>query len=220
MKHLQLRAADGHSFTTYLATPAGRPRGGVVVVQEIFGVTKHIERMADRYAEHGYLAIAPSLFDRQERRVDLPYDAEGSARGVTLARNAPTAGLMTDLDASVDVLVHTGAVAMVGYCWGGRVVFQASSRANIAAGVVYYGGGIPSLLDHKPRVPVQFHFGRRDEHIPLDDVERIRAAYPQGEYHLYPAGHGFNCPERSSYDPSAAHVAFGRSLEFFEKHLG
>jgi carboxymethylenebutenolidase len=192
-----------------------------MVLQEIFGLNKHIEGMADRYARHGYLAIAPALFDRQERRVELAHDSEGTARGMALASNASTAGLRADLTASGDVVLHTGAVGLVGYCWGGRIVFQASGHANVACGVVYYGGGIPALLDEvTPRCPLQFHFGTQDPHIPLSDVDRIRAACPTAEIHLYPAGHGFNCPDRSSYDASAAHLAFQRSLEFLEKHVG
>lgn len=221
MSHLQLRAADGHTFSAYLAKPAGTPmRGGIVVVQEIFGVTGHIERVADQYAAKGYLAIAPALFDRQERGVNLPYDEQGSKVGFGYAQKASTEGLMADLTAAIDAVSHAGAVGMVGYCWGGRVVYMAGSRTNITAGVVYYGGGITQVLEPTPRCPMLFHFGQHDTHIPLADVERIRAAYPQGEYHLYDAGHGFNCTDRSSFDAAAAHLALERTLAFFERQLG
>lgn len=221
MSHLQLRAADGHSFSAYVARPAGTVRGGgIVVVQEIFGVTSHIERVADQYAAKGYLAIAPALFDRQERAVSLPYDATGSARGLTFARNANVDGLMADLTAAAGTVAHAGAVGMVGYCWGGRVVYMAASRTNIAAGIVYYGGGIPDVLQPTPRCPVQFHFGKHDTHIPPSSIEQIRAAYPQGEFHLYDAGHGFNCTDRPSYDAKAAHEAFQRTLRFLGDHIG
>jgi carboxymethylenebutenolidase len=220
MSHLQLRAEDGHTLSAYLAKPDGAMRGGIVVVQEIFGITGHIERVADQFATQGYLAIAPALFDRQERGVNLPYDDTGVAHGFALARGASTAGLMADLNAAVDAVSHAGAVGMVGYCWGGRVVYMAGSRTNIAAGVSYYGGGIVDVLEPVPRCPMQFHFGEKDTHIPLADVQKIRAAFPQGEYHLYAAGHGFNCTDRDSYDATAAFQAFQRTLEFFRKHLG
>lgn len=220
MSHLQLRAEDGHTLSAYLAKPEGTTRGGVVVVQEIFGITGHIERVADQFAAQGYLAIAPALFDRQERGVNLPYDESGVTHGFALARAASTAGLMADLNAAVDAVSHAGAVGMVGYCWGGRVVYMAGSRTNIAAGVSYYGGGIVDVLDPVPRCPMQFHFGEKDAHIPPGDVQKIRAAFPQGEYHLYAAGHGFNCTDRDSHDAAAAHQAFQRTLEFFRKHLG
>lgn len=163
MSHLQLRATDGHSFSSCLARPEGLARGGIVVVQEIFGVTGHIERVAEQFAAEGYLAIAPALFDRQERGVDLAYDT---------------------------------------------------------AGVVHCGGGIPQVVEPTPRCPMQFHFGEQDTHIPLRDAAKIRGAFPQGEYHTYAAGHGFNCAERASYDAAAAHLAFVRVKEFFGKHLG
>lgn len=220
MSHLQLRAADGHTFSAYVVKPEGLARGAVVVIQEIFGVTGHIERVAEQYAAQGYLAIAPALFDRQERGVNLPYDQTGIAKGVGLMHNADRAGLVADVNATIGAVAHAGAVGMVGFCWGGAVTYVAACRTNIAAAVVYYGGGIASMLDDTPRCPTLFHFGDRDAHIPLADVARIRSAYPQGEYHVYAADHGFNCTDRSSHDAAAAHVAFGRTLEFFRKHLG
>lgn len=222
MSHLQLRAADGHTFQAYLARPQDNTpvRGAVVVVQEVFGVTGHIERVATQYADHGYLSIAPALFDRQQRGVNLPYDEQGLKAGLGYATKADTNGLMADLAAAIDAVRHAGAVGMVGYCWGGRVVYMAGARTNIAAGVVYYGGGITQVLDPAPRCPMLFHFGKQDAHISLADVERIRAAYPQGEYHLYEAGHGFNCTDRSSFDAAAAHQALERTLAFLAKHVG
>jgi carboxymethylenebutenolidase len=222
MSHLQLRAADGHRFQAYLARPGDTApmRGAIVVVQEIFGVTGHIERVAEQYAAQGYLAIAPALFDRQQRGVNLPYDDQGVKTGLDYAMQADANGLMADLNASIDAVAHAGAVGMVGYCWGGRVVYMAGSRTNIAAGVVYYGGGIPQVLEPTPRCPMLFHFGKQDTHIPLADVELIRAAYPQGEYHLYEGGHGFNCPARPSFVAAAAHQALERTLVFFGKYVG
>jgi carboxymethylenebutenolidase len=220
MSHLQLRAADGHTFSSYLARPEGPARGSVVVVQEIFGVTGHIERVTDQFAAAGYLAIAPALFDRQERGVNLAYDEAGIARGVGFMQKADFGQVMLDLDAAIAAVDHAGAVGMVGYCWGGLVTYLAGSRTNIAAGVVYYGGGIPQVLEPTPRCPMQFHFGAHDTHIPISDVEKIRAAFPQGEYHVYAAGHGFNCTDRASHDAAAAHRAFARTQEFFSKHLG
>ena len=220
MSHLQLRAADGHTFSSYLARPKGLARGGIVVVQEIFGVTGHIERVADQFAAEGYLAIAPAVFDRQERGVNLAYDEAGIAQGLGYMQRADFGQVMTDLQAAIDAVAHAGAVGMVGYCWGGLVTYLAGSRTSIAAGVAYYGGGIARFLEPVPRCPMQFHFGEQDSHIPMSDVEKIRAAVPQGEFHMYAAGHGFNCTDRASHDAAAAHLAFARTKEFFSKHLG
>jgi carboxymethylenebutenolidase len=220
MSHLQLRAADGHTFSSYLARPTGLARGGMVVVQEIFGVTGHIERVTDQFAAEGYLAIAPAVFDRQQRGVNLAYDEAGIAAGVGYMQRADFDQVMTDLQAAIDAVAHAGPVGMVGYCWGGLVTYLAGSRTSIAAGVAYYGGGIARFLEPVPRCPMQFHFGEQDSHIPMRDVELIRNAFPQGEYHMYAAGHGFNCTDRASHDAAAAHLAFARTKEFFSKHLG
>ena len=220
MSQLQLRAADGHTFSSYLARPEGLAHGGIVVIQEIFGVTGHIERVADQFAAEGYLAIAPAVFDRQERGVNLAYDEAGLARGLDFMQRADFGDVMTDLKAAIDAVSHAGPVGMVGYCWGGLVTYLAGSRTSIAAGVAYYGGGIARFLEPVPRCPMQFHFGEQDSHIPMRDVELIRNAFPQGEYHMYAAGHGFNCTDRASHDAAAAHLAFARTKEFFSKHLG
>jgi carboxymethylenebutenolidase len=220
MSNLQLRAADGHEFSTYFVKPEGPPRGAVVVVQEVFGVNSHIRRLVEQYATEGYLAAAPALFDRQKRGVDLGYDAKGVEEGIGYMKKADPAGVLADLNATIDAAARAGRVGMVGYCWGGRVAYLAGCRTNIAAGVAYYGGGIAQLLPETPRCPMMFHFGERDAHIPLADVDAIRKAYPEGIYHLYAADHGFNCPDRASFDSPSAHLAFARTLEFFRKHIG
>ena len=220
MSHLQLRAADGNVFSAYEAKPEGRPRGAVVVIQEIFGVNSHIRWVAEQYAAAGYLVIAPPLFDRQHKGVDLGYDPASVQQGMAYVAKTDTAGVLADMNAAIHAVAHAGNVGLVGYCWGGRMAYLAGCRTNIAAGIVYYGGGIPQLLPETPRCPMLFHFGEQDSHIPLSDVEALRKAYPQGTYHLYPAGHGFNCPERPTFDAASAHLAFSRSVEFFRKHLG
>jgi carboxymethylenebutenolidase len=220
MTTLQLRASDGHVFPAYVAKPEGRPRGGLVVIQEIFGVNSHIRRVTEQYAAQGYLAIAPALFERQQKGVDLGYDAAGFEKGIALMMKATNEGVLADVNAAISAVAHAGRVGMVGYCWGGRVTYLSACKTNIAAGVAYYGGGIAQLLPETPRAPVMFHFGEKDTHIPLSDVEKIRQAYPQGIYHLYPAGHGFNCTERADYDAPSARLAFDRSIEFFHQHVG
>jgi carboxymethylenebutenolidase len=220
MSHLQLRAADGNELSAYLAKPEGEPRGAVVVVQEIFGVNSHIRRVAEQYAAEGYLAIAPALFDRQVRGVEMGYDPASVQQGIAYMVKADTDGVIADVNAAIDAVRHAGRIGMVGYCWGGRVTYLAACRTDIAAGVAYYGGGLPQLLGETPRSPMMFHFGERDSHIPLTDVDAVRQAYPQGTYHLYPAGHGFNCTERADFDAASAHLAFSRTVEFFRKHIG
>lgn len=216
--NVELIASDGHRLSAYLAEPASQPRGGVVVVQEIFGVTRHIRALVDQYAAAGFLAVAPALFDRVERNVDLPYTDMAKGLGYMQALN--DAEVMLDLQAAVLRLRSAGKVAVVGYCWGGTMAYLAAVRLKIDAAVAYYGGGISRHLGNKLRAPVMFHFGERDAHIPKSAVEQIKAAHPQEIYHLYPAEHGFNCTDRASFEPESAELALKRSLEFLHRHLG
>jgi len=217
--NVELTAGDGHRLSAYLAEPTGTPRGGIVVIQEIFGVTRHIRAVADQYAAAGFLATAPALFDRVERNVDVPYT--DMQKGFSYVKQLKTDQVMLDIQAGVDrVAAATGKVGVVGYCWGGTMAFLAAARLNIAAAVAYYGGGIHDHTDEKPRVPVMFHFGEQDTHIPMSAVAQIKAAYPQGIYHLYAAGHGFNCTDRASFDAASAKLALQRSLEFLHRHVG
>jgi carboxymethylenebutenolidase len=219
MGHIvDLTAADGHRLGAYLAEPAGTPRGGIVVIQEVFGVTRHIRAVADQYATAGYLAIAPALFDRMEPNVDVPYTDMSRAMGYLKAVDTDKAIL--DVQAAAEHVGSAGKVGVVGFCWGGTIAYFAAARLKIDAAVAYYGGGIHHHLSEKPRAPVMFHFGEKDTHIPLSAIDEIKAAYPEGIYHLYPAEHGFNCTDRASYEPTCSKLAFERSLEFLRKHVG
>ncbi len=215
---VQLTAGDGHRFGAYRASPAGTPRGGLVIVQEIFGVTRHMREVADQYAAQGYLSIVPATFDRVERSVELDYTE--IARGRDYAGALKLEQTLLDLNASIDALAPTEKRGVVGFCWGGTIAYLAACESPIAAAVCYYGGRITQYLDHKPRCPVMYHFGERDKAIPLTAVEQIRASHPEGIYHLYPAGHGFNCTERADYDPASARLAFDRTIKFLARHVG
>jgi carboxymethylenebutenolidase len=215
---IELTAADDHRLSAYEAKPSAKPRAGIVVIQEIFGVTRHIRAVADQYAAAGFHAIAPALFDRVERGVEVPYT--DSAKGRAYMQALKEADVMLDLKAAADRVRPAGKVGVVGYCWGGTMAYLAGARLDIDAAVAYYGGGIDRHLDEKPRCPVMFHFGEKDTHIPLAAVDKIKAATPQGVFYLYPAEHGFNCTDRSSFEPASAALAFERSLEFLHRYLG
>ncbi|HLW22918.1 MAG TPA: dienelactone hydrolase family protein [Steroidobacteraceae bacterium] len=215
---IELSAADGHRLSAYLAEPAEKPRGGLVVIQEIFGVTRHIRAVADQYAAAGYLSIAPALFDRIERNVDVPYS--NMQRGYSYMQKTDLEKAMLDVDAGVARVRAAGKVGVVGYCWGGALAYLAAARLKVDAAICYYGGGIDQHVGEKPRVPVLFHYGEKDSHIPPTAVAKVKAAVPQGTFYLYPAEHGFNCTDRSSYEPASAQLAFERSLEFLHRHVG
>jgi carboxymethylenebutenolidase len=220
-KTIDLTAADGHRLNAYVAEPAAVPRAAVIVVQEIFGVNSHIRSVADGYATAGYLAIAPAMFDRVERNYETGYAPAEIERGRDAMQKIGWDQAMADVGAALGVAKKTGKVGIVGYCWGGTVTWLAAARVpGLAAAVSYYGGGVPNFIDEKSRCPVMFHFGEKDASIPLDKAKAVAAAHPEAIAHFYPAGHGFNCDQRGSYDALAARVARERTLEFFAKHLG
>jgi carboxymethylenebutenolidase len=219
--NVELVAADGHRLSAYLSSPGGRPRGGMVIIQEIFGVTRHIRAVADQYAAAGFQSIAPAMFDRVEKNVDVPYS--DMARGKDYVSRLKDEQVTLDVQAAIDYVRGTGKVGVVGYCWGGTVAYLASSRNEVDAAVAYYGAAIGRHVAEgaaRPRVPIMFHFGETDASIPLTVIEQIKAAVPQGIFHLYPAGHGFNCTERQSFEPASAALALERSLEFLHRNIG
>ena len=219
---ISLTAADGHRLTAYRADPAGAQRGGLVVIQEIFGVNDHIRGVCDAFADDGYRVVAPALFDRAEPGIALAYDADGMTRGRAFKAELGWDGPLADVAAAVAALKNDGPVAVVGYCWGGSVAWLAATRlAGLACVVGYYGGQIVDFKDETPRCPVLLHFGETDAAIPLAAVEAIRAAHPEIPVHLYPgAGHGFNCEPRADYHPESARLARERTMAFLARHIG
>lgn len=219
-EHTTLMARDGHEFGAYLAAPKGAPRGAMIIVQEIFGVNTHIRAVADEYAAQGYLSIAPALFDRIRRGIEMGYSAEDMQQGIGYMMQLKPEQFLADVAAARNVVQHAGKTGIVGYCWGGTVAWLAACELPVACAISYYGGSTVKYLDRKPKKPVMYHFGEQDTHIPLSDIDKIRAAHPEGIYHLYPAGHGFNCSMRDSYDAPSAKLAFERTLAFIGEHVG
>lgn len=223
---IDLTAKDGFTFPAYVAEPADKPRGAVVVVQEIFGVNSHIRSVADGYAAEGYLAVAPATFHRVKQGVELGYAEDDMKAGFglkTAVEALPAPGVLQDLQAAVDYAARAGKVGIVGYCWGGLLTWRAAAEVSgLAAAAPYYGGGMttPEESARKPKVPVLVHFGNNDHWIPLDTVDAFKKAHPDVEVHVYACGHGFNCDQRGSYDAAAAKLAKERTLAFFAKQLG
>lgn len=217
-KDTQLTAVDGHVLAAYLATPAGKPRAGLVVIQEVFGLTGHVRRVTDNFAAQGYLAIAPALFDRVAPGITLDYADVERGRDTMLKLDFDQT--LLDIDAAVAEVRRAGRVAAVGYCWGGAMADLAACRLELDAAVSYYGGRITDWLDLQPKCPVLYHFGGKDRLVPQENVERIRAARPDGIFHIYPdAGHGFNCDERADFEPASARKALERTLAFLRQNF-
>jgi carboxymethylenebutenolidase len=218
---IELTAGDGHRLHAYEASPAGRARGAVVVVQEIFGVNAHIRSVADAYAASGYRALAPALFDRVRPNVELGYADADIAEGRTIRGRVSFEQALADVDAARAALAASAKVGIVGYCWGGTVTWLAAARLDgFAAASSYYGGGIGQFASEHPRCPTQCHFGEKDHAIPQSEVDAVRRANPDVPIYMYPAGHGFSCDARASYDADSAALARRRTLEWFAKYVG
>ena len=214
-----LMARDGHEFQAYLAAPPGKPRGALLVIQEIFGVNAHIRAVTEGFAAEGYTAIAPALFDRVRRGIELGYTPDAVQEGTGYRAQLQPENTLKDLAAALAVVRNSGRAGSVGYCYGGSLSYLAACQLKVACAVVYYGR-VTAYLGQKPRCPVQYHYGSLDRSIPLSDVEAIRAAHPDAPVYVYEgAGHGFNCDQRDSYDPQAAALAHRRTLEFCARYL-
>ena len=224
-KFIDLVAADGKSFKAYVAAPSGKPKGGVVVIQEIFGVNSHIQAVADGYAAEGYLAVAPATFLRAQPDVDLGYtpaDMQAGSALKTTIEALPAPGVMQDLQAAVNHAASAGKVGVVGYCYGGLLTWRSACLLDgVSAAAPYYGGGMTSLAEiaRRPKCPVLAHFADDDSYIPMDTVEAFKAAHPEVEVQVYRGHHGFNCDQRGSYDETAAKLARERTLAFFARQL-
>jgi carboxymethylenebutenolidase len=218
---ITLTAADGFQLGAYRTQPEGAPKGAVVVIQEIFGVNAHIRTVCDRFAVQGYVAVAPSIFDRTERNFQSGYSPEEIATARKFIASPDWDAMLRDTQAAIDSVQDVGPVGIIGFCLGGSIAYAAATRlTGLKAAVGYYGGAITRFLNDEPQVPTQLHFGAEDHGIPLSDVNIIRARRPEVEIFVYDgAGHGFNCDQRASYHKASADLARGRSLTFLETHL-
>ena len=223
MTKIMLTASDGFEFAAHEAKAPDKPRGGLVVIQEIFGVNPHIRKVADEYAADGYHVIAPGIFERGERNFAVGYEKADIDRGVALRAKIPVEATLLDIAASIDRVKGAGKVAIVGYCWGGSLAwFGAARLPGLAATVGYYGGMIASNLGDKPRCPVMLHFGEKDTGIPMSDVEKIKAAVDPAKVQIftYPAGHAFNRDGNAAYNAHCAMLARMRTVKFLAEHVG
>jgi carboxymethylenebutenolidase len=218
---IKLTTKDGATIGAYKALPTGKPRAGLVVLQEIFGVNHHIRKIADRFAFAGYLVVAPSLFDRVEPGAELGYSEADFKKGMELRGRTKLEETLADMEAAIAVASEAGPVGIVGYCWGGTMAYAAATHlSGLAGAVCYYGSGIAAMRNERLLAPTEFHFGEEDKSIPPDDVAKIRASHPDSAIYVYPGvGHAFACDERPSFDEKSASLAESRTLEFFARRL-
>jgi len=218
-EQLRINTSGMQCIGAYQAKPTGKPKGGIVVIQEIFGINGHIREVVDRFAAAGYVAIAPAFFDHLETDVELDYDADGIARGRALISELDIDQVIADVGSAADAIRSAGKIGVVGYCWGGTIALLSASRLGLPA-VSYYGARNVAWLHETFTAPLQFHFGANDSSIPPEAIDRHRQCLPDAEIHVYPAGHGFNCDRRKDFDADSATLARERTLAFFARTLG
>lgn len=207
---------DGFGLSAISAEPKGAPIGGVVVIQEIFGLTDHIEEICGVFADAGYHAIAPSLFDRVEKGFLVGHDQDGIQRGIAAVMKSPWPQVVSDMQAAIDALPQP--VYVTGFCYGGAAAWMAAAQCTgVKAASCFYGRLIANLLDHKPKAPVMLHYGARDASIPPENVESVRLAAPNSPLYLYDAGHGFCRAGSHDYDAAARELALDRTLNWFAR---
>ena len=220
---IELTATDGHRFQAWRADPPGKPRAGLVIVQEIFGLNDHMRKVTDGFGYDGYLALCPALFDRVAPGIELGYTEDDIAKGREVRAKVPYPKALNDIAAAAAALQRAGCikVAVIGYCWGGTLAWLAATRVTgINAAISYYGGGVAEHAQENPRCPVLFHFGETDASIPMSDVDKIGRMQPDTDLFVYPAGHGFSCDARGSYDKASSDKARERTREFLRRYAG
>jgi carboxymethylenebutenolidase len=221
-KQFLLTAADSHKLGAYRADPAGKPKGGIVVIQEIFGVNHHIRAVCDRFAQEGYVAVAPALFDRMVPNFESGYSPPEIEKARSYIAKPDWDAMLRDTDAAIKEIKSAGPTAIIGFCMGGTITFLAAARlSGLKCAIAYYGGRIVAFADEKPKCPLQMHFGENDQSIPMTDVEIIKKQRPDAEIYVYKdAGHGFHCDERGSFHQPSRDLAWQRTTAFLKKHMG
>lgn len=222
-ERIRLTTADGFELGAYRARPEGAVRGGVVLIQEVWGLNNWVRSVADRWARHGYLTIAPSMFDRMQPGFESEnYAPDHFAIVGELMKSFSMDKALLDIEAAIRAASEGGKVGITGYCFGGRLSWVAAARAaGLSAASGYYGGGVPNYIDLTPRVPIEMHFGDEDQGIPLEQVEQLKTRHPEADIYVYNGDHGFcNSDRPEKFDEASCTKASARSLEFFHKHLG
>lgn len=218
---ISLSAADGHQLDAYKSEPSGPAKGGLVIIQEIFGINGQIRRTTDHFAGQGYLSIAPALFDRVEKGVELTYNEDDFAKGREIRGKITDEWIIADIGAAVREVSSAGKVSVIGFCFGGYATYVAACKVDgVAAAMPFYGGGIAAKVgEMAPRCPTQFHFGDKDAAIPLDDLQTIKNALQDCPLYVYDdAGHGFTCDDRDAYNPGATERSYTRAMEWMAQH--
>lgn len=221
-KMTKMKMGDGAEIGVYHVGAQGKRRGGLVLIQEIFGVTEHIMELCDGYAADGYEVLGPALYDRESPNFQASYSPEDIQKAIKIARGDHPFDLsVQDSQVCINALKSKGPVFITGYCYGGTVTWAAACKCDgLAAASGYYGGQIPQMAEWQPKCPTILHFGEHDHGIPMEGVEKVKKLHPEVKVFVYNAGHGFNSDRRTDYNPEAAKLAKERTLELFRANGG
>ncbi len=218
-KYVEIVTKDNHNFQAYLSQPRNIVKGGIVIIQEIFGVNDHIKEVCNLYSKNGFLTLAPCLFDREKKGIELNYDQKGIMEGRRLKELFDGLSI-NEIESSISFVESAGKVGIIGYCWGGSLSWRAACQFdNLSSSIIYYGGDVPKLKNLNPQCPTLCHFGELDQSIPLADVKEFEKLNKNVNVFTYPADHGFNCNHRKHYNKKCSEIAYERSLSFLEKNL-
>lgn len=221
-KRVAVTASDGHTLDAWRSDPAGMPKGSIIFLQAIYGLTTHLGDVCDQFARDGYAAMAPALYDRTEPDTVFDYDQEGLQGGMAFRENLAEETVLLDVAACCDALRPTyGKVAIAGFCTGGTWAWVSASALDFDAAVIFYGSDIPDYLDRHARCPAMMHYGDLDHIVPIETVRQIAANYPEVDFHIYPdAGHAFFNPEQANHNADAASIAHKRTIQFLNRDFG
>ncbi|MBI3677283.1 MAG: dienelactone hydrolase family protein [Proteobacteria bacterium] len=221
-KMIKMKMGDGAEIGVYHVDAQGKRRGGLVLIQEIFGVTEHIMELCDGYAADGYEVLGPALYDREEPNFQATYSPEDIQKAIKIARGEHPFDLsVQDTQVCINALKSKGPVFITGYCYGGTVTWAAACKCDgLAAASGYYGGQIPQMAEWKPKCPTILHFGEHDHGIPKEGVDKVQKLHPEVKVFVYNAGHGFNSDRRTDYNEACAKLARERTLELFRANGG
>jgi carboxymethylenebutenolidase len=213
-------ATDGHKFDLYLAQPVCAAKGGIVLIQETFGVNDHIKRVAEDFASDGYLVGAPSLFDRIAPNIELERNPKNISRGKDLKENIGNKNPLLDIASTINIVKSAGNVAIIGYCWGGTLAWLSACQiAGLSAAVSYHGDEVSELTNMYPKCPTILHFGENDPAIPISRVTLFKETHPDCTVHLYPTGHSFNCQQNNNFNLASSKIALERTMEHLAKYI-
>jgi carboxymethylenebutenolidase len=211
----KLTAADGFVFEAFRATPKGEIRGGLIILQEIFGLTDQLKGVVRAYAQDGYDTIFPCVYDRVAPGTVVPFSEPD--RGRDLAYGLPLDKVMLDIAAAAEAVRGPHGVSVLGFCWGGGVIIRAAAEANLRGAIAFYGTRLATYFDQKPKCPLLFHFGKTDPNSTPEIIGEVRQTFPSAETHIYEAGHAFANEVRPAYVEAAAKLARERTLAFLAK---